>query len=397
MNTPLINSLLQNLRKEGILRGLKNIPRFNDEPHFFQWSCENASLVEGNDGVATDLINYNARFKAIAESIERYFLITPSKELIKKSYSSIKDNALDPLEVLSISDPKSVNEDFKKQIQSEPFYWNQGIKLSSGEKVLIPSQLVYTSNLSSNLSLSIPISTGAAFGFSEEDTIRRGLEEVVERDSFMRSWLEKKFKKINFPKELTYLEDYFNRYFLEPHLFVADTPFGGKTYFSILVDNTGKGPAVSSGLSYGNNSIKGIRKTLYEAQQVRSWLRFLRLSDELTPIRDINQIVDFKTRGAFWYEKEKIQSLNFMIQKEPERDIKYKPSQLTLKDTLLNQGHEIYAVDLVPENLKKYNFKVIKCIVPSLLPLKISETLPYHPQPLRKLDKKLNSIPHPFL
>jgi ribosomal protein S12 methylthiotransferase accessory factor len=397
MKSSQFTSLIERVMDSGLVGKRFKIPQFNDEPHFFQWACENPLTNDSDDcGISTDILEYRARFKSIAESIERFFLSNPLEEQeIRGSYNSLKKKCLNPSE-LSLSH----GTDKEGVLDNEIFSWVPGRRVSDGQEVLIPRQLVYTLPIVNERVFTIPISTGTAFGEDRESTLERSAREVVERDCFMRGWLGKSFDVSRPLKKTEELREYFERYYLQTRLFTLPNSYGPNPSLAFLIDKSGEGPAVSCGLGYGGNKLESERKALLEAQQVRSWMRLLKARGQYFPVSSPKEVVDFKSRGFFWYPLSKISTIEEFLQcaaVEPKSRVPpSKGDTGNLVNNLLNNGFEIYEVDLVPENFKHKGFQVIKTIIPGLLPLKINENFPYSPKGMQN-KYQLNSLPHPFL
>ncbi len=101
--------------------------------------------------------------------------------------------------------------------------------------------------------LSVPISTGAAAGGCLASALVRGIYEVIERDAFMISYLNKlENDKVDLEKipdaRITTLLSILNRYRIEGHIMDITSDLGVPTFVTILVDRTGIGPAIHCGL-----------------------------------------------------------------------------------------------------------------------------------------------------
>lgn len=124
----------------------------------------------------------------------------------------------------------------------------------------------------------LPISTGAAGGGSLTAALTRGIFEIVERDSFVIAYLN----KIRFPKVsldsvkdeyVQFLLEMLKRYRLAIHVIDITNDLKIPCFLSIIVNKTGIGPAVSTGLKCHLDPIEAITGSIEEAFNVRTWTR----------------------------------------------------------------------------------------------------------------------------
>lgn len=405
MTPSLINRILPKLRQKEIIGDLEKSLLFTDEPKFSQWVCETLGREqnEGNNGVSVDRNDNKAKFKAIAESVERYALSNiDSQDLVFDTYSNLKDSALNP-EIFINFDTFLFGlskEEYVKKISNAPIQWNRAINLKDQKEILVPSQLVYSKyDMTKEPLIRFPISTGAAFGLEFSSTLIRGILEVVERDNFMRFWLTgKEVPQINIKKNLRSLTSYFERYLLEPYVLDISLDSEIPTMLGFLIDRTGKGPAVTAGLKSKDNEREAILGCLLEAQQVRSWIRFNYIRNKAPKIESNKLVTDFKSRGYYWFNLERINDIDHMFEYE-HREINRQKilsySEITFK--IFSKGFDIYYIDITPRKIKDLGSLVIKAIIPQMHPLTFNENIPYNFSHSLGCVKSLNKLPHPFL
>lgn len=409
-------SVIEN-KKFGIIKSIRRTLNFNDEPKLSHYIAE---PMINNYGTCsgTALNEKRARLKAICEMIERHCLSIVDKNITIESYSNLK-HALDPFSIAGVAQ-QDKNKSFSYNKETK-FAWVKGTSLTKMMNVWLPAQLVYVPYYRKEPIIRHPITTGAASGTSYSAAIYRGLCEIIERDAFMITYLNKLPRcLINISsiknKNIKTLDKAFRRYNLERYSFDITTDIKVPVILTILIDRTGIGPSVSLGMKCSFNVEDALLGSMEEAQQTRPWVR-----EEMQRYIMNKKIPAkyryFLERGFFWYNTNMIKNLNFLIKTKNKisinkmKSIKFKNSNQRLKHIInIMNKYEICVVDITTKKLKKIGFRVIKVIVPELQPLYLIEKNKYWggerlyevPKILRyrknnSTYNKLNKTPHPFL
>lgn len=423
--------------RTGIVKNLTRSIWYNDEPKIYHFNVEMC-----NTGVFSEVDNKNnfpsgasfdkkkALIKAIGEAIERYCLgIYNRKMFIRASYAELKDEAIDIFSIVNFSEKQLKNKEFQifRYNENSKFWWIRGFSLTQKREIFVPAQLVYVPyKFIKEKIIRFPISTGAAAGTSLSFALLRGIYEVIEREAFIVNYLNM------LPREKVEIEEpiinkikrVYSEYNLELHVINITTDIPVYTFLAIIVDKTGKGPAVSVGAKTFHNPIEAFVGAVEEAQPSRVWIRDLmknsKTKDKIKKLRNKNnwkKITTFEERGLLWCNYEMINYLSFWLKDS-------KTTQLnSLKNTLKGKSEkilhklikflkrkeiEVIYVDLTTPDIGILGFKVVKVIIPQLHPLyfeerfkylggerlyKIPEYLGYEP----KNENELNKVPHPFL
>ena len=172
----------------------------------------------------------------------------------------------------------------------------------------------------------------------------------------------------------------------------------------IAIDRTGFGPAVSVGLKTGFDEVESIKGAILESHQIRQWVRYQYLKQENVPLTSSKEIKSEKDRGLFWYNKERITDLDFLLRNEETIRIGQikRPviNRKSLVNYLGNKGIQTFSVDITRQMYKEAGFHIIRAIQPELHPLFLEEEFPcYHSDRINKFlgDNAINSLPHPFI
>lgn len=413
------------LRENLIINGVYKDPHYNDEPKVFIYGAKFKSKWNDNHNIASGF-SFNkelALIKVLGEALERYSLdVYKSHIAIVGTISQINKlgRYLDPQNVSPFSKKQLKQKKYGKFIikKNSRFAWSTGTLLNNNEEILIPSQLIsFNHTLIKGEPEILPInSTGTAFGLNFDDALYRSICEIIERDAFMISYLNKlpspkidllslKDNKIN--KILKILE----RYKLD--LFVLDltTDIGVPVFGSLVIDRTGYGPAVSVGLKAGWETRNCIIGAIEESLMSRNWIRdnSSKINYELERIKEIETV---EQRAFSWFSTQTIQKLDFWLKNKKVIKVNIKETEnnkldKTLKLLMQNNISIIYK-DIAPKVIKKAGFFVIRCLIPELQPLYLDETyvflgnkrlynVPSKLGFIGRNESDLNKIPHPFL
>jgi len=422
-------------KKYKIIHSFHEVPRYNDEPKFFQYSVKlyNTSLLSDSKesvekftgGAAMD--KEKALMKALGEAVERYCLaIYKENQFIKASIKELKElnnSFLDPFLISAFSKRQLSSKNFKifNFNENTKFNWVKGYSLARNRQLLVPAQLIYVpyKYFKGEKVIRLPITTGAASGFSLNDAIYRGFCEVVERDAFMITYLNKLpcgKVDLDLNEDLSSIKNYFQRYNLELYVFDITNNIEIPTFLAIIVDRTGFGPAVSLGLKTSLNYKEAIIGAIEESQHSRPWIRNCMLGTQKTKNKDSSGLEE---RGLFWSDKKMIKHLDFLLKNKNHKDIseilpKFSVNGFKKLDEILNivKRHklEVIFVDVTRPEIGKIGFKVVKVVIPQLQPLYLDENFKYLgcerlysvPKALsytqnKTKEENLNKIPHPFL
>ncbi len=428
-------SLLVN-KDYGLIKKIKRVRQYYDEPKFWYYSADVNDSYLKNDGRhfhskssgASLYSQKEALLKCLCELMERYCNFYFKKESIvtTKSIDNMTNKFIDPRSMSAFSKTQLEKNEFKKfRINNNSvFRWTNCISLlDNNEEYLIPSQSIYLSYpyLKAEPSIYSAISTGVAGGANLSAAIVRGICEVIERDAFMIFYLNKltasriDLKNINNP-DIKNTMSILDRYKFEVVVLDITTDVNVPTVASIIVNRSGIGKAVSVGLKCDFDIIKAITGSIEEALHTRSWLRS---SFEDEPIKvnpqDLQKSSDIKLRGFLWYEAEAIKNIDYWIKNAKIKDINYSSKPMKSGEKLKrltkifsDKNYELYYKDITISEFKKLNYYIVKVIIPKMQPIYLNEKYPLlgsdrlYSVPAKlgfknKLEDDLNKYPHPFL
>ena len=414
LSLPLQKSLEWLMQKNIIkeVRSLSNL--FPDEPSFFNYLTEvipeykvwAGGVSETPDGALT---------KMIGEACERYAqTVIDPKKLTQAKFQDLK-NAIDPRSFAGPSEKQRISNGWERwNIQDDSiFHWIAGKSLISGKKIFLPAQTAYFvyPYLADEQIILLPISTGAAAGLSENQAQLSGMCEVVERDAFMITYLNRLSPlQINMEESgetLKVFYEKFKKFRLDLSIYALPTDAPLWVMLAVITDTTGIGPAITVGAKAHPSALEAATSAALEAYYVRISARTTFKPDAGVE-RDYTKIKSPDDHAAFWANTSMVSGLDFLKngktiilpnEKKPEK----------LLDFFRRKNYEVAWVDLTSPDLKERGMYVGKAIIPTLQPLFMDESHPYYgggrlsalPVELGYLkvahsEGSFNKTPHPF-
>lgn len=412
-----------------IVKKIFKIASYNDEPKLYIYEAyfkDKYSNGKSEDAlVSASGISFNKRkalMRVLGETLERYSLGGNNNN--KFTYNTLRELrdlnklTIDPETLIAFSDKKR----YAYNLDKKKLHWVEGKSLISSEKILVPGQLVYVPYLyqHSESLIRFPLSTGAATGATSNDALYRGICEIVERDAFMISYLNKlPSPQIDLPflndKELDNIVNMLKRYKLEPIVIDLTTDLQIPAFAAITIDKTGLGPAVCVGLKAGFDVKESIIGAMEESLMMRSWIRDKFIYNDPQYKRG-KEIITIEDRAHFWFPVSAIKYLDFWIKNKTfkklnTKDLRAPKNKLKKALSIFTKKRiDVFYVDIADKEVRKYDFMVVKVIIPQLQPLYLDERYPYlggnrlynTPVKMGLLEKpnkenQLNKVPHPFL
>jgi ribosomal protein S12 methylthiotransferase accessory factor len=422
------------LQSLGIVEKIKHQKKFTDEPFIHHYNVIPGTKLGG--GAGADFTNKeNALWRAIGEATERYLWFN-SKDfygnVVRKSYKEIKEDACDIFSLAGFSDEQKRTEPVLKFDENTTFGWLATFSLTENKNVFCPAQLIsaryFRENTKSPAMSQKPepmlrwsITTGLATGSSYEEAAAKGILEVLERDAYIISYLN----KISPPmldlgylsrqdEELRNIFESIARYNLEIYLLELPTDFSVHPILAMIIDRTGKGSALIVGIAAHFDLRSAILSALAEALAIRTRNKETYRNDYVCNLNELGMI----GRIRYWMKEENLPKIDFFLKGtsvkanmphnffEPVRDRKYYKEKLgELKEQLREKNYHAYLADLTTKETKKVGFHSVIAVMPELQPMHLQETIPcFGGKRISDLPQKLgytalknpNTIPHPF-
>lgn len=320
--------------RTGVIQGLYDLPLETNDPAFFHVAAPSADTsryfglpcFRHNGGAA--LTRERATMSAIGEAIERYCggFYDPAT-LIRAKVNDMGDAAVPPWDFALFTDSQYASDGFpmRKPSENTAYAWVKGHSLVQDRDVFVPACFVYVpySYASRDEFLMLPISTGLACGSSGVDATLRGLYEVVERDSFSITWLNRLAVPrldVGRPKnpELAMVMKAFEDVGLRLHVSLATTDLGIPVVITLSLDDTGAGPSSVIAARADLDVEHAVMKSFEETAQTRLWAKQLMrdrpdLQQRLGPTPDFSDIERGEDHVRLYAEPWMREHLSFLI------------------------------------------------------------------------------------
>ncbi|MFH0929859.1 MAG: YcaO-like family protein [Candidatus Moraniibacteriota bacterium] len=417
---PAIN-LAHKMKGLGIIPSIKKSPKLPDEPfiHEFIFASPHVSSSAGADFLSEK----RAIWKFLGESTERFLWKTSDAFYLNKTKSSsfrdLPGEALDIFSLSGFSGSQKKNFEILHFDERTRFDWIKAHSLTSKKKLYCPVQLVsskYHQEKVKSLKntrkeepmLQWNISTGLATGRCLSEATVKGMLEIIERDAFMITYLN----KLSAPTvslshlaksdvDIARVLHNFQRYNLEVCIVKLPTDMPVCVYLATITDRSGLGPALTVGASADFDAKKCILDALSEAHCTRLFAK-KHFFKEIDPEK-----LNFKGRVLYWAKKENLPKISFLtegkkiiIDVDKKRnfydtlennsrilDRYYRKKLYFLTSELKKKKYEAYFVELSSKKAKKLGFRCVKTVLPQFQPLHLDERIPYFG------GKRLQEIP----
>lgn len=428
------------LKHLGVFESVRHSVGFEDEPLIFNY---NASLTFPSDynakkklitGGCSSVSLSSALWRCLGESVERFSSFNVDKyKLRTASISELKSVILNPITVSGFSE-QQLNEKFKEHriTNKSVFSWTQGYSLTRRRKTWIPAQLVYGGykRLPQEPIIRSYVTTGAAaFYGSKEQAVINGILEILERDAFMISWLNKltlpriNLGEINY-QPIEHLYEKIRRYNLEVLVLDMTTNIPIPSMLCIIFDPTGHGSiSVSAKTDFVRET--AVLEAMEGAIKLRKFIRKIYENEHdknnLNSFKAPSMPKDLQERALFWMHDKSWEDLEFYREGEVVllSDNKEYVSPLAssvseqlkyLVSLLKNSGLEVLFTDITADILEKSQWRAVAVTIPQAAHLWLDERFPsygcrriFEVPVLKKIrqnpiiEKNINTTPHPFL
>jgi ribosomal protein S12 methylthiotransferase accessory factor len=185
----------------GIVRALEECLQTTSDPPLFRATCE-VGRDEHILGVPLDHLSgiggagatlAEAAAACVGEALERYSAsFVPHDSLVFATAAELGPHAVEPARFALFSERQHAAPDFpfRRFTAGARVAWIAGCSLPSGERAWLPAELVFLGDaaVEGEQPIAYATSSGTACGETLEDTLVRGLCELLERDAFMVTW-----------------------------------------------------------------------------------------------------------------------------------------------------------------------------------------------------------------
>jgi ribosomal protein S12 methylthiotransferase accessory factor len=390
---------LEELRKlvsprVGIIRSLDKVVRGMEQPNppvLYQAALAHFDFIRsgpmerGASGKGeTDA---EAMASAIGEAVEHYcaYHMDPG-QLRMARLRDLSETAISPFEFVLYSDAQYQREGFPCQKPGDnELSWVSGRELPEGKNVWVPASHVYLNYFPKppEPQLCLGTSNGLAAGPNLESAMLNGICELVERDAFLLSWMN----RLPSPRvDLSSLQgmprgivQHYAHFGIEVLVFNITVDLPIHVMMAVAIDRSGSRPAAVVGLGCSLDPVRAITKALTEVCQVYSgeMIGFGRPKDK-EPVKSFSDVKSLEDHSAFFSRIEALDEMRFLLQAPRVQQIEVLPNhsrgnvQADLNfcvDALRSAGLRVICVDLTTPDIKDFGLRVARMLVTQLQPM----------------------------
>lgn len=337
----------------------------------------------------------------IGEAVERYCMLYYDKsEMVLASYREVADDAVSPdlLRLYSREQVERRGPDVRLDYFDEDtrIRWVWGYSLTEKRPRLVPATLVYLQYAlgDDEKAPGRNASTGLAAGATLEEAILTGLFEVVERDAFTACWLHRKTGpriRVDDPEIAETMRSAF--YVDHPRVdfrifdITLDIPI--PSVFAVMrrPSEFGDVLCVSSVTRLSPREV--LCKALREVGQGLPYLRFLQHQlRDWQPAPDFSDLKTFDHHCTLYVKRPELvaEAIAFCDAVEEEVALSEIPDRSTGSvlgdletciEMVRQAGYEVIVVDITTEDVAEVGLRVVRVLIPGLLPLHGNHSFPY--------------------
>jgi ribosomal protein S12 methylthiotransferase accessory factor len=215
---------------------------------------------------------------AIGEALERYCAYQENPDAVfRATASDLGKAAISPADFVLYSDRQYSLPGFKyaKPDVQTAMGWTRAVELPAGSEAFVPASLVYLyfNTEGPDGYFCPPTSNGLAAGPSLDSAVLSGLYELIERDAFLITWMNRlAVPRVDYSSRagsVARSRSHYARFGVEALFYDITTDIGVPVMMAMAVDRSGDGPAVVVGLGCHLNPGVALKKALMEVCQVR--------------------------------------------------------------------------------------------------------------------------------
>jgi ribosomal protein S12 methylthiotransferase accessory factor len=420
----------------GIVRWVSDIPVDPGEPEIFNCSVKMADTgaylplrcFDRNGGAG--LTREQARRAGIGEAVERYCAsVCFPDELTLGSYRELSRSgrALGPADLPLFHPDQPGPVRYPRFTGELPIAWTTARSATAGDPVRVPACLTFSPFYPfhrdrGEQTIGPSITTGLASALDHRDAVVRGACEVIERDAFNITWLNRlpvpRIAVASAPRLAAVFRERFDRDYLSWSLHALATDTGVPCVLCIVIDH-GREPAmVCTGGAAALDPEQAAIKALVEAAQTREWAKFLGLRPNPYVFEaDWSNVDDFDKHVLLYAHGDMRHAVEFLLAAPDEcRVSDLGPPAPGSADeahervlaAVRGVGSELVAADLTSPDVGECGYHVVKAFIPGMVPLEgdhshrmlgsprlfdVPRRLGYRPAPS---VTAVNPDPHPY-
>ena len=383
---------------------------------------ELAEAAERLPGSGVGLSRDDALSAALGEAIERYCFATAiPKNQYTSAWPDFKNETF-ALRQLPFLLPKEQSvDDFFTTLAKRRINWIDAFEVSENGKAkgtfLVPVMIVFGSYSDERL---IVTTNGMGCGTSEDMALLKALYELIERDAVMISWFHQypgslvRIEEV-LPKKVVQMVKQMRKMNINFYLRDITTDIGLPVFLGFAIRLDGGDPVsfacgASAGLDVQSAATKAFLEVCLSWRGANDLMRFRKPMRRMNPVPDP---VDFSDHLYLYQHPWMMKGVDFLLQKDKESSVIQKGGFSSISDqleqciNLLNsKGYKVLKVDMTTPDVDQFGLKVVRAIVPGLVPLFVGifhafynqrlNVAAHIPEEKRIKNGNFNPYPHPF-
>jgi ribosomal protein S12 methylthiotransferase accessory factor len=358
----------------GLVAAPEHIPiTLADVPGVFHASVRSPYGVSGGVGWDPD----SAATAAIGEGLERFSAAAHTLPILS-SYSHIPTYTYDAFSLFSAEQQTTPSCPWRSNTQ--PHFVN-ATRLDDGATVGVPRALV---SLSDPEGEAIATSNGLAAGPTHADSIERALQEVIERDALMTTWLHGLS-----PKHLmlpTYLSDRIVHLGADVHVLDLTPLYSPWPVVAVCGTLPWRGrPRIGLGAACRPTFGAAIEKAFLEWSQATVFVGVQMAFNRLPTYESASQVTTFEDHALYYSahpnEWTKVPLLNSTIQHGvPHQELRALGAQQRIDEAVVKlkvHNLSVLAVDVTLPEVRDLGVHVARVLVPGLVSVNPDHRWPY--------------------
>ncbi len=379
----------------GILRSLNLRTKSADEPelpyiydallsHYDFRKADRAERGACGKGATEE----DAMLGALGEAVERYCASHPAMKGTRRApIAQLSGEAIAPTDFVLYSQTQYARSDFsfRPWQPKDEILWTSMQELGSEDCAWVPTALVYLNAASDQPQdfLCATNSSGFAAGPDLNRALRSAILELLERDAFMMTWLN----RLPVP-EIDYaglgdviigdIRSTYERWGSEVRAFLLATDMPARPVMALVVDRTGEGPAAMIGLGCELNCEQALRKALFEVCQLHELLRHRHREGAAARLNRYSDVRTLEEHAAYFFRKDHFHEFDFLLEHglKTRIDVTPLPSPDTveqelgsLRSALAAAGCRVFYRDLTTPDIVPYPLRVVRVLITQIQPI----------------------------
>ena len=326
-----------------------------------------------------------ARAGAIGEAVERYCGYQPDpRRVFAAPWAEVEGAAVRPPELVLYSDSQYERPDWPHPRWSEDLTlnWARGVELPSGAPVAAPAGLVWLA-ADGAPHLAPTTSNGLAAGPDLAAAVLGGLCEVMERDAFLTTWMNRlpavEVDLLPVGGAVAAIARHYARSGVELRAFLLPSDLPAATVMAVALDDDPGRPAQLVGLGCHPDPAVALTKAVLELCQGRP-AELARFRDQppagrLRAYDDVRTLEDHSAFAALPERREEFAFLWSSGRRVPAADLPDRSAGDAAGDldrivaALAGAGLRVVAVDLTLPDVRQCGVHVARVFVPGLQPM----------------------------